>query len=193
MMCFKSGVIHLSSAATAQRHTEDKRLSSPALCLPVLNITVAVSLMRERSVHFHPQLPPVKKMIDSVSGSRWLTPPAQPPTLFPSLCEHVSSYCCLSFPLRLRPNSLLLYPSTSVLRSLTSFTIFQLFAHMSYSLYSFHLSLFSLVSSVSIRSPALCVCHWIGTEWGKYLTLTLEIWLFNPSILHQILLHFLPN
>lgn len=59
----------------------------------------AVSLMRARSVHFHPLLPPVGMMIDSVSGSRWLTPPTQPPTLLPSLYQHVSPYCCLSFPL----------------------------------------------------------------------------------------------
>lgn len=88
-------------------------------------------LMRGRSVHFHPHLPLLKKMIDAVSGPRWLTSPTPPPTLFLSLCQHVSSQCRLSFPLRLLLDSLF-YPS--VLLSLTSFTVLQLFVLVLFSL-----------------------------------------------------------
>lgn len=50
---------------------ENRLQSAPALFSSFAEHKAsAVSLMRERSVHFHPLLPPVGMMIDSVSGSR---------------------------------------------------------------------------------------------------------------------------
>lgn len=103
-------------------------LSSCAECL-----TVAVSLMSERSVHFHPRLPLVRMMIDSVSGPRWLTSLTHPPTLPLTLSTR------LLLPLPFIPSVSLaqLSPPLPVYISLTSSTVLWLFAPKSYSLCSF--------------------------------------------------------
>lgn len=90
-MCCVSALICSSSEAAVQRHTVCfmglLETHSCVLCCTLSScaehLTGAVWLMRGRSVHFHPHLPLLKKMIDAVSGPRWLTSPTPPPTLFP--------------------------------------------------------------------------------------------------------------
>lgn len=119
MMLSTSGLICLSSETTA--HWEhfcgllNSSVFSCTLSPCAEHLTVSVWLMSRRSVHFHPHLPLVKKMIDCVPGPRWLTSPTHPPTPFLSLCQTLLT-AAFRFPLSPLPINIWL--------SLTSFTAF---------------------------------------------------------------------
>lgn len=130
--------------------------------------------MRGRSRHFHPHLPLVKKMLDSVSILWWLTSPTTH-QLFSSLLTHLF----LPLPSFLLP--LLLNSLLHIYICLAPANIFNYFLALwitSYSLECIRPTPTLLKdSSANLEKLCFCLCLWIALKWQNIFIVFLYVML----------------